>query len=226
MIYDKHPGRYHELVSHEDVEGHLAEALAKLFPVGADTVVDVGAGTGRVTSLLLKMARRVIAVEPAQAMLDFAKARLRANEDRLEFHLGQAQELPLADSIAAGVVAGWALGHLRHWYPESWRREIEKSVREMRRVAARGAPVVIVETLGTACHAPGPPNSAQAEYYEFLESELGFRSKPIGTDYQFDCVEDAARTLGFFFGESCAQRIREKNWSRVPEWTGIWWSLA
>jgi hypothetical protein len=93
----------------------------------------------------------------------------------------------------------------------------------MRRVARPDGALVIFETMGTAVAEPAPPTAGLAEYYAWLEREIGFERRLIRTDFAFESVDAAAEACGFFFGEPYARLIREKRWARVPEWTGMWW---
>lgn len=83
--------------------------LADELAVGADrTVVDVGAGTGKLTRLLEDTGATVVAVEPVPAMLGHLVDRTRA-----AYAVGGAAErLPLRSEAADAVVAGTAF----HWF--------------------------------------------------------------------------------------------------------------
>jgi hypothetical protein len=107
--------------------------------------------------------------------------------------------------------------------PDGWRDLVSRGLAEMRRACQPGAPVVVVETLGTGEEEPRPPSPELAEYYEWLESQ-GFTRAAIRTDYRFATVEDAARITGNFFGADFAERVRREGWARVPECTGLWTS--
>lgn len=71
--------------------------------------VDVGCGTGALIETLLGNAapQRVTGVEPSEAFLALARARL--TDPRVEFKLGDAQALPLAAAEADVLVSGLAL---------------------------------------------------------------------------------------------------------------------
>ena len=81
--------------------------------------------------------------------------------------------------------------------------------------------VILIETLKTG-HEQPHPSLELVEYYEWLETTNGFTRQWIRTDYVFDTVEIAAQTAGAFFGPRFAAQVREHQWSRIPECTGIW----
>ena len=99
-IYREHADAYDELVSAEDCDGQLLPALAAIASLDGRTIVDVGAGTGRITRQLLPRAEQVICVEPSAAMLAVAASRLRATgRTNFALHQGSADALPGSRSI-------------------------------------------------------------------------------------------------------------------------------
>ena len=68
-IYRDRADEYDALVGAEDCDGRLRPALEAIAPLAGATVLEAGAGTGRVTRLLLAAGARVVATEPEPAML-------------------------------------------------------------------------------------------------------------------------------------------------------------
>ena len=91
----------------------------------------------------------------------------------------------------------------------------------MRRVLRPSGTIIVLETMGTGHEAPHPPDELLA-YFAYLEAQ-GFASTWIRTDYLFESLEEAEASARFFFGESLAKEVRDKNWNILPECTGIWW---
>jgi SAM-dependent methyltransferase len=71
-------------------------------------VLDIGAGTGKLTRPLLERGLEVTAVEPVEGM----RATLRRTAPGADIRAGQAEALPLADDEVDGIVAGQAF----HWF--------------------------------------------------------------------------------------------------------------
>src|SRR5579875_2697598 len=101
------------------------EAARWLVPPEARLVVELGAGTGKLTRALAAVAPRVLAVEPDPRML----AVLRGHG--LEGVEGSAEAIPLGDGEADAVVAGSCL----HWF------DLEPALAEIHRVLRPGGPL-------------------------------------------------------------------------------------
>jgi SAM-dependent methyltransferase len=84
-------------------------ATAKLRLAPGATVLDLGAGTGKLTSALCERFARVVAVEPDDAM----RAHIAG-----EALAGSAEAIPLGDSSVDGVFVGEAF----HWF--AWERAL------------------------------------------------------------------------------------------------------
>ncbi|MBY5163668.1 class I SAM-dependent methyltransferase [Salsipaludibacter albus] len=96
------------------------------------TVADLGAGTGKLTAVLLAAGHRVVAVEPDESMLARLVDHL-GDDPALEVHGGSAEDLPLEDDSLDAVVAGQAW----HWFDqEAVGREVARVLRPGGTVAA------------------------------------------------------------------------------------------
>src|SRR5215472_18978983 len=98
------------------------EAARWFVPDDAKLVVELGAGTGKLTRAVAALGTRVVAVEPDPRML----AVLRGLD--LEGVEGSAEAIPFEAGVADAVVGGSSF----HWF------ELEPALREIHRVLVQG----------------------------------------------------------------------------------------
>jgi SAM-dependent methyltransferase len=94
------------------------------------TVLDLGAGTGKLTRALVPTGARVIAVEPGERML----AELRRAVPGVEALRGAAETIPLADDSVDAITVGQAF----HWFRH------DEAVPELHRVLRPGGRVALI----------------------------------------------------------------------------------
>lgn len=84
------------------------EAVRDVLPDGSRRVLDLGAGTGKLSRILLAEGHDVVAVDPDAEMLEILGAVLPAAER----HVGRAEKIPIPDASVDAVFAGQAF----HWF--------------------------------------------------------------------------------------------------------------
>jgi SAM-dependent methyltransferase len=106
------------------------QALDWLIPPDATAVLDLAAGTGAVTRLLIGRAARVVAVEPDERM----RAVLAARCPEAEVLEGRGEDIPLTDASVDAVVVASAW----HWL------DPERAVPEIARVLRPGGKLGVI----------------------------------------------------------------------------------
>ena len=98
------------------------EAIDWLLPAGACDVLDLGAGTGKLTTRLVERGLNVIAVDPIPEMLELLTNSLPDTPALL----GTAEEIPLADNSVDAVLVAQAW----HWFdPQRAAAEVSRVLR-------------------------------------------------------------------------------------------------
>jgi SAM-dependent methyltransferase len=123
---------------------HEAVELLDLPPT--TTALDLGAGTGKLTRLLVEGFDRVVAVEPAAAM----RRVLVTLCPQAEICAGQARSIPLRDRSAGAVFAAEAF----HWFDD------DHALAEIARVLRVDAPLLLLWNLPAG---PWEPSITSAE---------------------------------------------------------------
>ncbi|MBA3843046.1 MAG: methyltransferase domain-containing protein [Actinobacteria bacterium] len=161
------------------------EWLAERCGIGRGAVVaDVGAGTGKLTRLLVPTGARVVAVEPVPAM----RAKLRETTPEVEVVDGTAESLPFADGELDVITVAQAF----HWFDH------DVALPELHRVLRPGGSLVLVwnmrdltaelqvgveELLGAV--RSGPDAQRQSAWRAPLERSLLFGEAETGA-WRFD----------------------------------------
>ena len=106
------------------------EAIDWLLPHTAQKVLDLGAGTGKLTTRLVERGLEVVAVDPISEMLEL----LRASLPETRALLGTAEEIPLEDNSVDAVLVAQAW----HWV------DPERAIPEIARVLRPGGRLGLV----------------------------------------------------------------------------------
>jgi SAM-dependent methyltransferase len=191
LLYRLEPELYDRLVSTE----RLHRGVLDWLPRDSDRIVEVAAGTGRLTLELVARAREVVAVEPAAPLRDVLRRKLQhANDgDRVQIRHGFFDDLPVPDAYADLVVACSALtpapGHGG-----------EAGLAEMERVCRPGGRVVIVWPNAL------PWLQAQGYRYVRFDGELFL---------EFSSPAEAIELTEIFYPD-VVEAVRRRRSRRVP----------
>ncbi len=135
-FFDQIGGRWDQLRIDAFGEVFHFEALTALLP-SRWVAADIGTGTGYLLPALAGRFHRVIAVEPAERMLEIARNRAEAELlANVEFRQGALERLPLADGEADLVIASLVVHHVG---------SPVDAVRELRRCVRSGGRLMLIE---------------------------------------------------------------------------------
>jgi len=153
------PARSFDLAAeeYEATRPSYPDELLDLLPVASGaTVLDLGAGTGKLTRVLARRYARVIAVEP----LDGMRAILERVVRDVEALPGSAEQIPLDDASVDAVFAAQAF----HWFDHA------RAIPEIARVLRPGGVLAIVWN-GPDESRPNPLPSGYLAYLGELRRE-------------------------------------------------------
>jgi SAM-dependent methyltransferase len=173
--------------------GWPREAVELLGLPPAATVLDLGAGTGKLTRLLVSAVGRVVAVEPADAM----RRVLATLCPQAEARPGDAQAIPLPDRSVDAVFAAEAF----HWFDD------DQSLVEIARVLRAGGALVLLWNL------PGGPWEPSVTAVEALLHE---RLPKGATDYDPLDLGGPRRADGKWRGSFAATGFEPVRHTRTP----------
>jgi ArsR family transcriptional regulator len=115
----------------------LAETFLMLMP--PLVIADLGAGEGTSSQLLARRARKVIAVDNSEKMVEFGSSLARAHGVKnLEYRLGDLEELPIKKSDVDVAFFSQSLHHAQH---------PPRALAEAFRIVKPGGRVIILDLL-------------------------------------------------------------------------------
>ncbi|MBD3919669.1 class I SAM-dependent methyltransferase [Paenibacillus sp. PR3] len=220
-IYQDSSMSYEEMVSRQP---DLTTVIKEIKPFQGLNVLDLGAGSGRLSSIIAPEAKSLVSTDISSAMLDLLDKKLTSSNSTPNWTtvVADHRSLPIADHSIDLVVSGWSICYLTNTDNSDWEQNLALVLDELTRVSKPNGTIIILETMGTGTETPNPPEFLKS-YYEQLENKYGFEHRWIRTDYTFGDVAEAKEKTEFFFGAELAHRIEENAWSTVPECAGIWW---
>ena len=221
-IYQSEGDRYEALISREDHQGNIPHAIDEIINVNGLDVLDLGAGTGRLTLLLAPRVKSIRAFDVSAAMLRVCRERLVASGlSNWQVDVADHRQLPVRDHSADLVVSGWSISYLAVWNQKNGSAELDKWLMEMKRVLRQNGMIILLESLGTGNEEPIRLEHVESTY-QWLDAN-GFENKWIRTDYKFESLEEAIDLSRFFFGDELGDKVEQNQWVILPECTGLWW---
>src|SRR5215469_12159394 len=113
----------------------IAEALLKLMP--PMVIADLGAGEGTLSQLMAQTAKRVIAVDNSEKMVEFGSDLARKHGiDNLEYRFGDLEDAPIRTGTVDLAFLSQALHHAPH---------PEKAIAEAWRILKPGGRIAILD---------------------------------------------------------------------------------
>ena len=222
QIYQTDGDRYDALIAREDHQGNILRAIDEILNVDGLDILDLGAGTGRLSLLLAPRARSLRAFDISAEMLRVCRERLVATGlSNWQVQVADHRQLPVEDHSADLVVSGWSVSYLAVWNPNQGQAELDRWLAEMKRVLRRDGTIILFESLGTGNEEPVRLEHVEP-VYQWLEAN-GFDSQWIRTDYRFESLEEAIELSRFFFGDELGDKVEQNRWVVLPECTGVWW---
>ena len=224
LIYKSEAEQYQALVGREGYQLNLLPAILTADSLEGKDVIELGAGTGRVSSLILPHVKSLVISDISHHMLVYGRDRLAEFEQNnwsatLESHLA----LPFATNSADVIIAGWSFCYAALDSGENWQNALEYALAEVERVLRPEGKLILIESLGTGHKYPQAPE-VLVDYLKYLDLH-GFIPDWIRTDYRFKDKEEAVELTTFFFGEDPMPMWETPEGVIVPECTGIWWKI-
>lgn len=113
----------------------VAEALLKLMP--PMVIADLGAGEGAISQLMAQRAKKVIAIDNSEKMVEFGAELARKHGiGNMEYRLGDLEDVPIRSGTVDLAFLSQALHHARH---------PERAMVEARRILKPGGRIAVLD---------------------------------------------------------------------------------
>jgi ArsR family transcriptional regulator len=113
----------------------VAEALLKLMP--PLVIADLGAGEGTISQLMAQRAKKVIAIDNSERMVEFGAELARKHGiGNMEYRLGELEDVPIRTGTVDLAFLSQALHHARHPH---------RAVEEARRILKPGGRIAVLD---------------------------------------------------------------------------------
>lgn len=222
-IYASAAERYQALVGREDHQGNLLPAILAIDPLKGKDVIELGAGTARVSCLIAPSVGTLMAADISHHMLSLGKQYLDSlNLTNWRLSLESHRALPFPNQSADVIISGWSFCYAALDSGPDWQPALEEALSEAKRVLRPGGRLIVIESLGTGFSTPNQPD-VLVDYLAYLDAH-GFESTWVRTDYKFANLQEAQDLITFFFGDAPMPMWETEGGVIVPECTGLWWT--
>jgi ubiquinone/menaquinone biosynthesis C-methylase UbiE len=109
-IYTTDASRYDRLVMAEDYQQQILPTIEAIRPIHNTDIVELGAGTGRLTTMLAPLAESIRAFDASEHMLAVCEAKLKQmGGTNWKTAVAMHDDLPCPDDCADIVISGWSM---------------------------------------------------------------------------------------------------------------------
>lgn len=199
----------------------IYEHVPTIFDLDGKTIADVGAGTGRSSLGLARVASLVIGIEYESAMLQ--QASQRAVDDaasRITYLCGDALALPLAD-CTADVVTGFTLA----LFPaEQYRQFIREGLRVAKdKLVYVGIPPGWYGGNLDAFIEDPHKGTFDVEMDRIFIEECQFSYQDVFSKQEYGTIDNIVSIYGFIFGKSVIDHVKRENITAVLWKFRVYW---
>lgn len=141
-----------EVCKRQDYEGNILRTiLSQQLRLSRDTrVLDLGAGTGKLSRLLAPLVGPIVALDRESSMCHVGQASLaREGQPAVGFAVADQRSIPLRDGCVELVIAGWSVS------------AIKSEVEEWNHASGTAHEVLLLAPRSSVCPGPTPCFPAQ-----------------------------------------------------------------
>lgn len=212
-VYKK-PERLDILAKWFDPDEIELNTVLRLVDFRDKIVLDVGAGTGRLTFPISKIANKVCAIEPEEEMIQHLKERMDKlkSKNKIEAEKASVENIPYSNNYFDVVICAWVVGHFKN---------IKKGFSEIKRVLKNDGILLIIEHNGndeweklSIIEDPNFIDVYKERYNRIMEEIKDFqniKTKVIDSFITFPNLEIAEAVIHEVRGPKAAKYVKENR---------------
>tara|TARA_Y100000310_G_C20692789_1_gene823436 strand:+ start:609 stop:1307 length:699 start_codon:yes stop_codon:yes gene_type:complete len=202
------PTRHDELVQYEDPDNNYFAAFLKEANFKNKKVLDIGAGTGRLTLLFAPIVKEIHALDIEESQVAFLKRKVKNQEiENVIPVVGSAEKLSFKNNSFDIVISSFTIGG----------RDQKKAIQEILRVLKPGGKCIITDAhsgefieLWENHSDPGIKAIVLKQYHDLLKLHT-FKTKLIKSNWRFPTVSKAVEQLGYVLGGHVGSYLEENK---------------
>ncbi len=218
ILYRDYPEVYDKFASVKKYPKWI-HILPKMFDFKRKVIADIGSGSGLSTFDLAKYAKKVIGIEPENAMRNLAiKNAKKKKINNVEFKKGLAAKIPLKKDSVDFVIGATLVGMDT---PAS----IKRFLKEATRIVKKDGYIITIDIAPKWYGGELAPvifgKKRQSKGFDIEHiidktlSKLGFKHKDYYQIQNYGSVAKAVRTYGFIFGKKTIDYIKKHKKTKI-----------
>lgn len=209
QFYENEPELYDEITEREDPENKILKILLKHYDFKNKTVLDLGAGTGRLVIPLSKESKLMYALDTSVPLLGILKKKVKdKNIKNIKILNTSYSKIPLPDNSLDMIISSWSFpGHSE---------DKESDLKEITRVLKEGGKIIIIlssdkgELQNIRKRVFKESLRRTGERLQWLRSKGFKKQTEMEIDVNFGTVE-MTRKLGMFWGPHMVEYLLKRN---------------
>lgn len=220
-IYNSDIAKFQGIAEHEDYNRNIKRFLLENVSWQDKVVFEAGIGIGRITQYYINLAKKVIATDISQSMLDYCKQRFADYEDKVTYLNLRHLDMKDGDFQKADIfISSYSLSFEIINEGKTVQEIYDILMDGIKNVIKKGSLIIIIENEGIFNELPSF-DYRMKDYFTLLNNE--FEHISIDTSYLFNSTEEAEQILNEFFGDEISSKVKKYNNCTIPEKSGIWY---
>lgn len=218
-MYHSQSNQFLYFSSCEDSNGNLDRFIKSYFNWNDKTVLEAGIGLGRITDKYIDKAKKIVATDKSEKMLNLCKKKFSRELDKIEFLKCDHDKLykNLYNFCFDTFISAYSLSYLVDKYKDPGKlKNVLDGI-----FSLNIKKFIVIESIGVFSK-NDHHFIRYKNYFNYLYDRFSFRF--LNTDFVFADNSEATYYAEVFFGKKTRDIIRDSGIIRIPETTCVWFN--